>query len=146
TNNGLQTHNFGQFTASPPPAKGKKPRHVSNEEWIAVSVGRSIGTGSVTKAFTKKFVRKLSSEGWKLPMVGTQDLPTAMRNEMKDGASIEAAVKRALGTLVPGFAIPSGWFFRPLDVGDGYAIETNFDFASLNKEYSKTIPSSHSVL
>jgi hypothetical protein len=69
-----------------------------------------------------------------------------MRSEMIDAASIDTAVKRVLNILVPSFPIPAGWFFRPVDVGGSYAIDTNFDFARLNEEYHKTIPPSHSSL
>jgi len=146
TNNGLQSHNFGQFTFDPPPAKGHRRRRVSNEEWLAISVERAIGASLATKKFKKRLLKKLSSAGWKLPTLGSQDLPSVMRSDMKDTASIEAAVKRVVNILVPSFPIPDGWFFRPLDIGDSFAIDTNFDFTRLNEEYHKTIPPSHSSL
>jgi hypothetical protein len=152
TNHGIQTHNFALFTAMPGQARGRRqpkarrPGRASNEEWLAVTVDRAIGAGPPTSKFTKQLLKKLSSDGWKLPTLGSQDLPSVMRSEMDDVKSIDAAVKRVVNILIPSFPIPKKWFFRPSDVGNGYAIETNFDFARLNEEYHKVIPPSHSSL
>jgi hypothetical protein len=146
TNNGLQSHSFAQFTVDPPTAKGRQHRRVSNEEWVSVTVDRAIGKGIGTKKFTKKLLTKLSSADWKLPAVGSQDLPSVMRDEMKDVLAIKLAVKRVVNTFLPSFKIPYGWYFRPVDVGGQFAIDTNFDFTELNQEYHKSIPPSHSSL
>jgi hypothetical protein len=152
TNNGIQTHDFGQYTFGPGLTKGRRPtrgrqvRRVNNEEWLAITVDRAIGASIPTRKFTKQLLKKLSSGGWRFPTVGSQDLPSVMRAEMNDVKSIDAAVKRVVSILVPSFSIPKKWFFRLVDVGGNYAIDTNFDFARLNEEYHKTIPPSHSSL
>jgi hypothetical protein len=157
TNNGLQTHGFAQFTVDPPSAmggkprragnaKGGKPRRASNEEWLATTVRRAIGTTLSSRRFTNKLLKRLSSGGWRLPKVGSQDLPSVMCDDMKDVASIDAAVKRVVNAFLPSFPIPNNWHFRPIDIGGSYAVDTNFDFASLNQEYHKLVPASHSSL
>jgi hypothetical protein len=68
------------------------------------------------------------------------------QEDLKDGAYVEQAVKDVLSALLPQYPIPSGWYFRPVILAQGFAINTNFDFTALNKEYHKKIPPTHSSL
>jgi hypothetical protein len=143
-NNGIKTYNFAQFRVDPPSKKGRV--HISNDEWVAVQVERTLGASWKTRKFTSKLLKRISLADGKYPQIGGQDIAAVMHGELNNADLVEKAVRCVVATLVPSFTIPAGWHFRPLVLGDQFAIDTNFDFDRLNKEYHKKIPASHSSL
>jgi hypothetical protein len=105
-----------------------------------------LGPGRTTAKFTKQLLKNLSLADGRYPQLGASSLANAAQTELKDVIFVDQMVKRTLNVLLPSFAIPSGWYFRPLLLGDKFAVDTNFDFVRLNEEYHKLIPPSHSTL
>ncbi len=145
TDGSLTSYNFGQFRFGPP-GKSGKPKHLTDEEWINLMLERQLGASQSTRRFAKKLNKKVARITYTDPAFGSKNLPSLAREDLKDTNFVEQAVRGVLAALVPSFVLPSAWRFRPVVLGDQFAIDTNFDFAMLNQEYHKSIPPSHSTL
>jgi hypothetical protein len=99
--NGIKSYNFAQFRIDPPSKKGRA--RVSNEEWGADQVRRTLGASWETRRFTNKLLKRLSLADGKYPPVGGQDIATVMRGELKNAPLVEEAVEvrsRNTGALI----------------------------------------------
>jgi hypothetical protein len=67
-------------------------------------------------------------------------------DDIVDDAFVNRCMIDVIETLLPGFTLPSHWYFRTMHIGDGFLIDTNYDFSYLNRLYHRNIPVEHSTL
>jgi hypothetical protein len=60
-------------------------------------------------------------------------------DDLAEDALVNQCVSDVLETLIPGFTIPHSWYFRTIPIGDGFFIDTNYDFARLNSLYHQRV-------
>jgi hypothetical protein len=71
---------------------------------------------------------------------------TSILQALSDNAATEASVDALIRTIAPNFQHPGPLRFRIEQKQQGFYVDTNIDFASLNELYHKVVPPSHSSL
>jgi hypothetical protein len=141
TTGGLRSYGFGIFEVG-----GMKKKRLSKHEELEQIIERTLGSSKASKKQIKRLV-----SGMSFPRV-EDDMPAdklteAARADLVDETFVRAAIGQCLSSLLPNYTLPRDWHFRCFTLNDGsFAVDTNLDFASLNAEYHKTIPSSHSSI
>jgi hypothetical protein len=98
------------------------------------------GGSTQAKFGARQFVKQI-----KLLDVSSFDQNSVLNDAMK-GNILQRSVETMLKELVPTTALPSALTFAVHHESDGLAIETNLDFAELNRAYHKVVPVEHSSL
>lgn len=65
---------------------------------------------------------------------------------LSDNISTEASVESLIQIVVPEYKLPETIRFRIERQNKGFYVDTNIDFAMLNKSYHKVVPSTHSTV
>jgi hypothetical protein len=70
----------------------------------------------------------------------------ATREDLTNAEYIDKAAHLIVEGWAPGYAFPANSYFRVHETNNGYRVETNFDFAAINKQYHLYVPPSHSSM
>jgi hypothetical protein len=73
-------------------------------------------------------------------------VPDLARRDIKDSTFVGQAILIALEQLVPTYTPPSNFWFRLIDTGSGYAVDTNLEYRTINSIYHQSIPPEHSSI
>jgi len=125
---------------------GRPERRVANyKEEIAMMLERALGdsrpTRKLIKAINDRVVRHKFSGDRKENVI--TDLA---QQDARDQRFIRNGVLTVLRHLVPEYDIPADFRFELMDTGQGYAVDTNLNYESINSIYHKDIPVSHSTI
>lgn len=134
---GLRHYNFAFFEL------GRRPNKREDLEQV---IERTLGASKTSRALVKRLLSKMSFPRIEDDAPGN-DVTESARADLDDQAFVREAISRSLADLVPKYSLPRGWRYGALRLNDGsFAIDTNLDFASLNAEYHKIVPETHSSI
>jgi hypothetical protein len=138
---GLRSYNFAIFEVG-----GIGKAKLSKQEELEQALERSLGRSVITRKRINRIISSMSFPRVEDDMTPDQ-LTQSARGDLDDHAFVQNAVNEALEALVPNYPTPRNWHFRVLKFNDGsFAVDTNLDFAAINREYHKTIPPEHSSI
>lgn len=137
-----RTHQFGAFTFAG--TKEKKSPHYTDE--IAIVLERLLGKSRESKKLIKTINDRVTLHRFKESPEKEKLIPDLARADISDANYLRQAVAAILKNLVPAIPLPASFRFEVIDTGQGYAVDTNLNFATLNDAYQRLVPPSQSSL
>ena len=133
----IQRHKVIAFTFM-----GDRPNQkLKNWEELEIMLRRSMGTSSDARRLARDLGDRFKPYKFDNKKHGENIIPRLASADISDAAFVKTAVSETLASLLPNVALPP-WRFRLIDVGDGFLVDTDLDFAELNRAYHKSVPPS----
>ena len=134
TTNNVRTHNFTDIKVGG--LGGKKIRSVHAE--IEYSLTRKLGSSRRTRKFINDINDRTSARVLKKDEAKL--LIESARSDLNDTHYTQKAAETAISILAPSAKINDKSIYRVIDLGtDGFIIDTNMNFESINNEYKKIL-------
>jgi hypothetical protein len=125
---------------------GNQERKVSHyKEEISMMLECALGQSTDTRKLVKSINDRVALHRFSKPE--KENIITRLAQEdATDKSFVRNSVVVMLDYLVPGFRIPKDFRFELIDTGQGYAIDTNLNFAEINRLYHILVSSEHSTI
>jgi hypothetical protein len=136
-------HDFGAFIFHGTKA-GEKPVNFRGE--IEVTLERGLGKTAQTKKLARAIADRVKLHKFSGIPEREKAILDLVRSDVRDPAFLEQAIAKTMRHLVPTYSIPKNFYFRLFDTGQGFAVETNLDFSSINQVYHQNVPIAHSSI
>lgn len=141
---GVPEYSFEMFTSAPGAESGR-PRKLSKSEQIAHYLQRSMGKSSETLKIASYINKKVPAERLIDANGAKINLIAQAKQDIFDG-ELDTLVRAVMRGLLPNYSIPLHWRFQAHETDNGFFVATNYDFSSINKEYHRYVPPSHSTI
>ncbi|MGR3344446.1 MAG: hypothetical protein ACU0DI_14700 [Paracoccaceae bacterium] len=145
TKSGLIVHDFVQFSMAGTDQE-QAARGMSKDERLAIIYERSLGKSFDFRKAALAIQTHIEDTSLALGSANQDGITDAARDELGNPTYIKKSIEIALRGLVPGYEVNNSFKFDTLRLTKGFAVDTDLDFAAINRQYHTQVPSSHSSI
>jgi len=104
------------------------------------------GNNAATRKLVNTLLDRVSLHRFNETPEKEKIIPDLVREDIRDKNFSRLAALAVIRHLVPDYSPPSDFRFELFNTGQGYAVDTNVDFSSVNRIYHRIVPPSHSSM
>ena len=147
TTNPLGVHKFMwfRFEGDKQGNDARRPR-LDHREEIAFMLKRALGDSQSTRKLAKQIADRVKLHTFKHAPGGEDVIAKLTEQDAQDPRYVHSIARTVLEHHLPPDTVPRSFRFRLIDVGKGYAIDTDLDYQRLNAAYHQRVPPSDSTI